>query len=119
MSSKKPHPLALLVGNRIKQFREAKGWLQQDLADRLGVSQKWISDLERGATTPQVDTIAKVAHALSVEPYELFLTASRSSGTSETDKRKILSTLKRCNPKSRESIWRVLETLTEYEARQK
>ena len=36
------------VGRLVRSVRERYGASQQDLADRLGVSQRWLSELELG-----------------------------------------------------------------------
>lgn len=36
------------VGRLVRHVRERHGLSQQDLADRLGVSQRWLSELELG-----------------------------------------------------------------------
>ncbi len=58
---------------RIKELREARGLSQAALAEHVGVRQATINDLENGHS--RQDTLAlleKLAHALGVEPGELF-----------------------------------------------
>ncbi len=110
---KKPHPLAALAGKRISQFRNAREWTQEELGRRAGLSQKWISDIERGRTALQLDTLARLAGALSVLPYELIL-ETPAAGRGRLDARKVLSTVERCDEDRRRVILRVVETLAEY-----
>lgn len=44
-----------------------RGLSQQALADRLGLGQRQISDLERGVVDPRFSTIQNVARALDLE----------------------------------------------------
>ena len=37
------------IGDKIRHHRESLGWTQADLAVRLGVSQQYVSRVERGA----------------------------------------------------------------------
>jgi len=61
----------------IYDMRMGAGLTQAELADRMGVRQPFISDLERGGRTPTVVTINRVAHAtgnrlrLVAEPLEM------------------------------------------------
>jgi len=61
----------------IYDMRMGAGLTQTELADRMGVRQPFISDLERGGRTPTVLTINRIAHAtgnqlrLVVEPLEM------------------------------------------------
>lgn len=36
------------LGDAIRQGREIQGWSQRELASRLGVTQKWLWELEQG-----------------------------------------------------------------------
>ncbi len=57
----------LRFGTVIRLVRQRRGWRQQDLAERSGVSQTVISRLERGHLGPQsIDDVRAVAAALDV-----------------------------------------------------
>lgn len=60
------------TGLRIARWRDAAGMTQQELADRIGRSRKWLSEVERGVTpvTHRRDLYA-VAAALGVSPTDL------------------------------------------------
>jgi transcriptional regulator with XRE-family HTH domain len=51
---------------RIKTQRIKLGILQQDLADRLGVSKQTVSHWETGQRNPEADTIKKLADIFNV-----------------------------------------------------
>ena len=55
----------LEFGERLKQYRKARGLTQQELADLLGVSNKSVSRWESGSY-PDVATLGPLAHALGV-----------------------------------------------------
>jgi len=64
-----------LVGTlaaNVKRLRRAKGWTQSDLATEANVRQALVSEIELGEANPTVRTIAKLAHALDVDPVDLF-----------------------------------------------
>lgn len=49
----------------LKQAREDKGWSQNELSIRSGVSQTYISDLEAGRmTNPTINVVSKLCAAL-------------------------------------------------------
>jgi len=55
------------IGQRIKQFREAKKWRQEDLAKESGVPTTTTSKIEGGfIKNPSIEKIAKIAEALEV-----------------------------------------------------
>jgi len=41
-----------LIGQKIKNLRNERGWSQQEVASRLGVRQSYINDLENGRQKP-------------------------------------------------------------------
>ena len=61
------------VGKRIKIVRQRNGLTQDQLAEQLGLSTKYISGIERGVENPTMDILLRVAKMLRVEPYDLFL----------------------------------------------
>jgi transcriptional regulator with XRE-family HTH domain len=64
-----PEPNSL--GQRIAALRGARGWTQQQLADRLGISRVAVSHLETDINTPGERTVALLAGLFRVEPHDL------------------------------------------------
>lgn len=60
-----------LVGADCARLRKAKGWTQEQLAEHSGVSQQYLSDLERGKRNPTIVTIFEIAQPLKVSHMEL------------------------------------------------
>lgn len=57
------------LGSRIRELRVAKGWTQNELARRSGVSQPTISAYENDADKDhKVDVLFRIAGALQVSP---------------------------------------------------
>jgi transcriptional regulator with XRE-family HTH domain len=60
-----------LVGDNVARLRKAQGLSQEDIAERSGFSQQYISGLERGRRNPTVVTLFEIAQALGVSHVEL------------------------------------------------
>jgi transcriptional regulator with XRE-family HTH domain len=58
--------ISLRTGRAVKQQREALGFSLRELAARSGISSSMISDIERGAKSPTVITVVRLAQALGV-----------------------------------------------------
>jgi transcriptional regulator with XRE-family HTH domain len=58
--------VSLRVGRAVKQQREISGFSLRMLAARSGISASMISDIERGAKSPTVTTVVRLAQALGV-----------------------------------------------------
>jgi len=61
------------IGERIKTIRENKGLKQIELAEMAGISNSYLSDIEKGRTTPSIRTLTRLAEALGVEVGYIFL----------------------------------------------
>lgn len=57
--------------NRIREIRKLRQMTQQELADKVGVSQVQIGRLEKSTRTLDVDMLAEIAKVLDVEVWEL------------------------------------------------
>ena len=61
------------LANRIREAREAAGWTQAQLAERIGVSRKTVNTVENGVFIPSTVIALKLARALG-EPVEALFT---------------------------------------------
>ncbi|OAN99992.1 transcriptional regulator [Sphingomonadales bacterium EhC05] len=60
-----------LVGDNVCRIRKEKELTQEQLSELSGLSQQYISDLERGKRNPTIVTIYELAMAMKVGHLEL------------------------------------------------
>jgi transcriptional regulator with XRE-family HTH domain len=60
-----------LVGQNFSRLRREKGLTQEEIEERSGFSQQYLSGLERGQRNPTIITIYELAQALGVDYLEL------------------------------------------------
>lgn len=60
-----------LVGRNFARLRQEKGLTQEEVEERSGFSQQYLSGLERGRRNPTVVTLFELAQALGVSHLEL------------------------------------------------
>lgn len=60
------------LGGRIRLLREQRGLSQEKLAERAGLTSKFLGEVERIETNPSTTSIARLAAALSVNVGDLF-----------------------------------------------
>ncbi len=60
-----------LVGRNVRRARLAANLTQEQLSEKSGFTQQYISDLERGFRNPTVVTVYELAMALGVGHVEL------------------------------------------------
>lgn len=58
--------IRLRFGLAVKKRRKELGMSQEVCADRAGLHRTYIGDIERGARNPSLESIARLAKALSI-----------------------------------------------------
>ena len=64
--------LAVFASN-IKKYRKESALSQEALADKAGLHRTYISDIERCKRSISLENVQKLAIALNVETYKLFI----------------------------------------------
>lgn len=67
--------LYLTTGQRIARLRQAAGLSQERLAHKAGLDRSYVGKIEQGAKRASLETLDKIAAALGVALFELFVTA--------------------------------------------
>lgn len=58
--------------NRVRAFREARGWTQAELAEHTGVSRKTVNTVENSVFVPSVIVALRLSRALGQPVEALF-----------------------------------------------
>ncbi len=67
--------LAEQVGRRLRSARRRRGLTLATLASRAGMSESFLSQLERGLTGASLDSLQRLTHALEIRVGDLFETS--------------------------------------------
>ena len=59
------------MGMRIRQLRKAKGWSQDELAKKVGISMSFLGHIERGTRIMSMETFVSICGALDANADEL------------------------------------------------
>ncbi|GAS93859.1 XRE family transcriptional regulator [Mycolicibacterium canariasense] len=70
--------LALRAGAAIRAIREKRQLSMREVAARAGISQPFLSQIERGQSMPSMITVYRLAETLDVTPGELLPTSTES-----------------------------------------
>jgi transcriptional regulator with XRE-family HTH domain len=73
--------LALRAGAAIRAVREKSGLSMREVAARAGISQPFLSQIERGQSMPSMITVYRLAETLAVTPGDLLPTSSEAKVT--------------------------------------
>jgi transcriptional regulator with XRE-family HTH domain len=65
--------LRIRFGKNLRAARLARGWTQEQLAEKANVSLNFLNMIERGERAPSFDNLERMAKLLRVPVHELFL----------------------------------------------
>jgi transcriptional regulator with XRE-family HTH domain len=65
--------LRALFGKNVRTYRNRRSWSQADLAEYADISINFLGDIERGKKWPHPETLTKLADALEIRVFELFV----------------------------------------------
>lgn len=102
-----------MIGKRIRQSREQRGLTQEYLAEKLSVSNAYISKIERGKTSISLDRLSEISAVLE-QPAEYLLSGADRS-TREYLRSEIMTMLEGCSPAKIKLIANVIRSIVEYE----
>ena len=100
------------IGKRLYEARTAKGLSQGDIEKRTGLLRCYTSRVENGHTVPSLETLERMAKALEIETYQLFLEGNKepeaipagSTAAPDTRESKLLATFRTLNQKDQELV---------------
>jgi transcriptional regulator with XRE-family HTH domain len=108
-----PDPFAAKVGGRIRSLRHEKGLTLAQLAQRSGVPTAHLSYIERGFVVIEVGTVAKLAHGLAVQMFDLL------TFPEEDDFQRFVDLMRHSSPEELAQLERKLESLSKRGARRR
>ena len=76
-----------MLGEHLRQAREAAGRSQQEVAAAAGISREYLSEVERDNKSPTVRTLLKICEAIGCSAGELLL-RTQPATPAPTPKRK-------------------------------
>jgi transcriptional regulator with XRE-family HTH domain len=68
------------VAANVRRFRNERGWTQDDLADLVGLSARYVGQIERSQASMSVTVLGRLAEALRVDAGELVRRTRDKSG---------------------------------------
>ena len=80
--------------SNIRRLRLAQHLSQAELAEKIGISDSFMSLIETGKKWGSFQTLADIATALNVEPYELLLPSNTGVGYDDSRTRELMKRLR-------------------------
>ncbi len=85
----------LKTGEKIRAFREQRGYTLLELSRRANLSLSYLSEIERGAKKPSLQTLAKIARVFNVDKAQLVEETPAGTGLLPGEKIRLLRTGKK------------------------
>ncbi len=101
------------IGKRIRKYREAKGWRQEDFAEKVGLSVTYTGMIERGEKVPKLETFITIANVLGVSA-DLLLADVLSTGYNIKSS-EMTEELSLLTPSERDRIYSVVNAMIKFE----
>ena len=101
------------IGKRIRKYREAKGWRQEDFAEKIGLSVTYTGMIERGEKVPKLETFITIANTLGVSS-DLLLADVLSTGYSIKSS-EMTDEIASLSPSERDRIYSVVNAMINFE----
>ena len=98
-----------LIGHRIKEIRENRGYTQEQLAEKLNLSVQHVSVIERGVKSPRLDTFIRIANILEINADYLLKDVLRVS--SQLMSNELYDMLSQVSEKEKRRILEVVQVL--------
>jgi transcriptional regulator with XRE-family HTH domain len=86
------------IGTKVRQYREAKNWSQEDLAMRLDTTQTTISNIESDKNIPNSLLLNKIAQELEVNINDLLNDSTNNIMTNSEFSDNAVAALNQYNP---------------------
>lgn len=83
-----PPPVEVDLGARIRALRLARGATLRKLAAEAGVTESFLSQVERGVASPSIASVQRIARALGQSIAELFAADERAGSLVRVDDRR-------------------------------
>lgn len=100
--------MSINIGEKLRMLRKSKGYTTQQLADKVNVSQSYISRFENGRAIPDIDMLEKILQALDSKLSIFFAEDFRDMSE---DLLQLIDTLKTLNPEARIKLNEFLKLL--------
>ena len=100
--------LNICIGERVRQARNAAGYTQEKLAEKLDVTIQYVSDLERGVVGTSIPTLVRICESLSVSSDFLLMGLDR-----EVEPLDLSIRLRKLSPKERRLVESSIELMLE------
>ena len=74
------------IGKRLSRLRKSRGFTQEELAEKINRSERFISKIETGKSQASIETLVFLCDALKTTPDHILLGSSEHEKNNQTEK---------------------------------
>ena len=101
-----------IMGDREKELRKKRRLTQEQLAEKIGVSLQYVSEIERGLSMPSMQVFLKLLEVLDASAD--YLLRDMGSCANPYGDKQIAARLERLSPKQRQALMAIIDAYMEY-----
>lgn len=101
-----------IMGDRVKELRKKRRLTQEQLAEKIGVSLQYVSEIERGLSMPSMQVFLKLLEVLDASAD--YLLRDMVSCANPYGDKQIATRLERLSPKQRQALMAIIDAYMEY-----
>lgn len=105
--------LLLKIGKKLRNIRKLKGLTQEQLAERCGLSYKYLGEIERGEKNFGIQNLFKIADGLSISVADIVNIEPEADAEENNLKAELLYFLADKNPQELKKALSVLKAIFE------
>ncbi len=98
-----------VMGQRISRLRKERGFTQEELAERMEITNSYLSNIERNRSIPSLEILIRLCTVLDVTPNDILLGVNYNS--KEYLQSDLSSALEQCRPEEKRLILGFLKLL--------
>ena len=110
-----PQNTQQIICERIRHFRKALGYDQQELASRIGVTANAVSNWERERARPDINLLPKICDALGITLYDLYGLEGANAMLSSSELQ-LIDQYRRLSPGNRHAVSVLANTLLQVQS---
>ena len=80
----------MTFAEKLIELRKGRGWSQEELGERLGVTRQTVSKWELGSTTPEMEKLAAMGELFGISLYELVRGGESYTVTGDVPEQKVI-----------------------------
>ena len=119
MDTKKPNPIDVYVGNKIREARILQGMSQQGLAARIGITFQQLQKYENAQNRVSCSRLYEIGRVLGMPVQAFFAGAGSSTGVSDIEEPagretlNLVNDFSRLTPTLRKSVAKTVKSLAD------